>query len=174
VSPTPFNPVDNNNAPGANPGEEGDLEAIVSSLEGGVELVEKNKQLFGRAKNAEEENKQLKAKLAQLEKQRPAAGSGGAGETPSRELELVNLRLDGYSEEEAQFIMSNGGRSAKENQFVKAGIDALRAAKKQEESSVNASPAVTPKSPVFKKHTEAELKGMKTEDLEKLLKQSGL
>jgi hypothetical protein len=92
--------------------------------------------------------------------------SAPAGVTPAQ-LERVNLRLDGYSESEVDFIMRNGGASAKNDEFVQSAIEARRAKEKSEK----ASPPSSSKSPVFKKHTEDDLKKIPLADLEKLVKE---
>ena len=80
--------------------------------------------------------------------------------------EKMELKTDGYSEEEITFIQQNGGRGAIDNPFVKAALESIRGQKKAEAAQVAGE---APKSDVEKQYTDAQLREMKTEDLEKLL-----
>lgn len=80
-------------------------------------------------------------------------------------FERLELKTDGYNSQEVDFLMQNGGRKALENPIVMAGIEAIR--KKQK--SVDATPDGTAKSTVYKKYSEADLKKMSAEDLEKIM-----
>lgn len=139
------------------------------------ELLEKNKQLYARVKKSDEERKLLRQKAEALEKQLAEAKKV---ETPepkqevsSASLERINLRLDGYSEEEAEFILRNGGQKAKNDEFVIAGIQSLRSKKEAAKKSEEASISEGSKSPILRKYSEQQLKDMPLKDLEQIVKQ---
>jgi hypothetical protein len=91
--------------------------------------------------------------------------------TTPTDLEKLNLRMDGYSKEEVDFIMRNGGANAITDEFVTAGIKALRDKKQKEAKSEEANPSISSKSPIFKKYSEEQIKDMPLAELEKLVKQ---
>lgn len=116
------------------------------------ELEKQNKQLYERAKKAEavkKENLQV------------------TDTTPNYEdrLERQDLRIEGYTAEEADFIIANGGRKALDNSLVKSAIEANRAKRK----TLEATPQSGGKSPVYKRYTMSELENMPLEKLEALL-----
>lgn len=108
------------------------------------------------------ENKELKKKLEPQENL-PTNKSFSESE---RDL-IVDLRLEGYSKTEADFILRNGGRKALEDPLVTAAIESSRAKAK----SVEATPSGTGKSTVYQKYTEQDLKKMSASDLEKIVPQ---
>lgn len=111
------------------------------------ELEEKNKKLFARLKKPSTTNK-LEA-------------------LPDKEWqEKIELKVEGYSPEEVDFIMRNGGRNALKNDFVLKAIEAKREQIKAEKAIVSED---TSKSEIEKKYTHEQLKNMSTEDLEKLI-----
>lgn len=138
-----------------------ELEDSVSGLEQAAALVEKNRKLFARAKQAEQELKELKSRA-------PARAYSS-----SEELERVNLRIDGYKEDEVDFIMRSGGRSALKDDFIVEAITARRAKEKAKETSDSASTPASSKSPVLRRHSTDDLKNMPVEEMEKLLRQQG-
>lgn len=141
-------------------------ETLDAEQQAAVEAIkEQNKQLFARAKKAEELAKELKAKVVpeQPKVEQPSVV------TPT-DLEKLNLRMDGYSEEEVTFIMRNGGVKAKNDEFVTAGINSLRDAKKKATQSEDANPSISSKSPIFKKYSEDQIREMPLAELEKLVK----
>ena len=80
-------------------------------------------------------------------------------------LERQDLRIEGYSNEEVDFILKNGGRPALSNEFVKGAIETMRNKRK----SVEATPESGGKSPVFRKYTERDLRNMPLDKLEEIL-----
>lgn len=78
---------------------------------------------------------------------------------------IVDLRLEGYSKSEADFILRNGGKSALDDPLVTSAIEAQRNKVKSE----NATPTGTGKSTVYQKYTEKDLRAMSSEELEKIL-----
>ena len=82
-------------------------------------------------------------------------------------IERQDLRIEGYSKEEVEFLMQNGGQKALDNKLVLAGIEAMR----KETKSKEATPSGTGKSAVYQKFTEQDLRKMPAEDLEKIIPQ---
>lgn len=80
-------------------------------------------------------------------------------------LERIELRQDGYSKEEVEAIMELGGNKALKNPIVKSAIDAMRSKAKGAESNQS----LNSKSPVYKKFTQGDLKGMTSKELEAIL-----
>lgn len=153
----------------------GDLEKV-SEL--AVKLAGSNSKLYERAKKAEGDLKDAKAKPdPEKEKDKkpdPHKKVDEDQQDPKKHPDYSELRFDGYSEEEATFIVQNGGRKALEQEggFVKTAIESKRAEKKKKETTEEATPASAPKSPVFKHYTEEELRRMKPAELEKILPKS--
>lgn len=81
--------------------------------------------------------------------------------------EVYDLRLDGYSRDEADFIMKNGGRKALEtNTFVKVAIEKIREQKKAEQAIPD---DTSEKSDIERKYTPEQLRNMSSADLAKIL-----
>jgi len=80
----------------------------------------------------------------------------------------LELKTDGYSEAEIEFIESNGGKQALDNPFVKSAIEAIRQQKTAEEAVISQE---SNKSDIERKYTEKELEAMPIEELEKALRQ---
>lgn len=134
-----------------------DAEALKAELAKKSDAI---RQLTARAKAAED----LVKKSRETSKQ----------ETPTTETtkdsyrdEVYDLRLDGYSREEADFIMKNGGRrSLEENTFVKVAIEKIREQKKAEQAIPDDS---SEKSDIERKYTPEQLRNMSAADLAKIL-----
>lgn len=82
-------------------------------------------------------------------------------------FERLDLKTDGYTSEEVDFLMQNGGRKALDNPIVMAGIEATR----KKAKSQQATPSGTAKSTVFQKYSEQDLKNMPLEELRKIIPQ---
>jgi len=132
-----------------------DAEALKAELAKKTEAV---RQLTARAKAAEELVKKSR------ETSKPAEPQTVGTDYKD---EVYDLRLDGYSREEAQFIMKNGGRKAlTENTYVKVAIDTLRELKKAEQAIPDTD---TGKSDIERKYTPEQLEKMPMEELKKIL-----
>lgn len=85
------------------------------------------------------------------------------------EDEYRELRLDGYSKEEAEFILANGGRQALSDaeSFAAAAISAKR--EKQRALEEASKVPDTGGSDIERKYTKAQLDAMSAEELEKVL-----
>lgn len=80
-------------------------------------------------------------------------------------LERIELRQDGYSKEEVDSIMELGGSKALKNPLIKTAIEAMRSKAKSQDSNQ----PLNSKSPVYKKFTQEDLKGMTSKELEAIL-----
>lgn len=83
----------------------------------------------------------------------------------SERFERLELKADGYSQEEIDEIMDLGGQKVLKTNLVQAAIKAMRAEKK----SKDASQPLSSKSPIFKKFTQEDLSKMSSTELEKIL-----
>jgi hypothetical protein len=107
----------------------------------------------------------MAAENKRLKKEKP---TNEGDPTPADErFDRLDLKTDGYSAEEVDFIMANGGRPALGSKLVQAAIDSQRKAAKSEE----ATPPGTGRSPVYQKYTEKDLSRMPLEELEKIIPQ---
>ena len=88
------------------------------------------------------------------------------GNTDSPKLEKLELKIDGYSDEEIEFIQQIGGKKSLENPYVKQTIDNMREKKRAEEAVISDSGS---KSDIEKKYSDSELRNMPIEELEKIL-----
>jgi len=109
------------------------------------------------------ENKELKKKLKALEG-KPSVESPNADER----FERLELKTEGYSREEIDFIMQNGGSKVLENKDNNLVLDAIEASRKKKKS-LDATPSGTNKSPVFQRYSQDDLNGMSLADLEKII-----
>lgn len=118
---------------------------------------------------------QLKERDTQLDelKKRPQEKTA---ETPSNREEkqqglseeVIELRLDGYSKDEVEFIMRNGGRKALDDDMVKAALQVKREQRKAEEEASKI-PDTSGMTDVERKYTPEQLENMSVEELEKIL-----
>jgi len=133
-----------------------DAEALKAELAKKSDAI---RQLTARAKAAEELVKKSRETSKTVETQAPVS-------TDYRD-EVYDLRLDGYSREEAQFIMKNGGRkSLEDNNYVKVAIETLREQKKAEQAIPDIESG---KSDIERKYTPEQLEKMPMEELVKIL-----
>lgn len=116
----------------------------------------------GFAERTAAENKELKRKL-----QPQDLKTNEASPIPEDRLERQDLRIEGYSRDEVDFLMQNGGQKALDNPIVMAGIEAMR----KKAKSTEATPSGTGKSTVYQKYTEQDLRRMSAEELEKIIPQ---
>ena len=82
-------------------------------------------------------------------------------------FERLELKVDGYSDVEIDFLLKNGGKDAAGDEMVTAAIEAKRAKDKSE----GAVPEGDAKSPVFRRHTQNDLENMSLEQLEEIIPQ---
>lgn len=136
-----------------------DTEVLKAELAKKADAV---RQLTARAKTAEEALKKSKETREPQKISEPQADT----KADYRD-EVYDLRLDGYSREEAQFIMKNGGRKAlEENAFVKVAIEKIREQKKAEQAIPD---DTSEKSDIERKYTPEQLRNMSAAELAKIL-----
>ena len=127
---------------------------------------EKNKQLYARAKKAESGKAEAtevlrKAVQAKTEPQNINNTDG--------QFEKLELIARGYSDDEIDFVLRNGGKKGLENPFVKSALDSLRTQRKAEQASELESSSS--KSDISKRYTDEQLSKMSVSQLEKILSQ---
>lgn len=141
--------------------EELNISLDTSSGEVDVEtLKEQNKKLFERAKKAE----------AKLKESKSAPNITNEPKTYGIEDEVLDLRLEGYSKQDVEFIMRNGGRKSLEDKNSLTYL-AIQQKKEQERAERAASQTVDSSSvsEVERKYTTEQLNNMSVSDLEKIL-----
>jgi copper chaperone CopZ len=132
-------------------------------------LEESNKKLYERTKKAEAEAKEVKQKLSEV---KPVISEQSTITKPSDILKADEFKLyrQGYTESEIDYIMHNGGAKSLEDKKSPLYLG-LQAAKEQR-SAEDAASRVSDSSglsDIERKYTEQDLRGMKKEDLEKLI-----
>lgn len=126
-------------------------------------IKELNKKLYERAKKAEADKKaladQLKNKPQEITRNEYTLND-----------EVVDLRLDGYTKQDVDFIMKNGGRKALEDKNSYTAI-AINARKEQARAEAEANKVVdtTGMSEIERKYTPEMLKNMSVEELKKIV-----
>lgn len=132
---------------------ERDLQA---ERERSARLEDQNKKLYARAKSAETKEKNLNRE------------SSDYSPEPSQDnewKERIELRVDGYSDKEVDFIIRNGGKAALNDGMVKTAIKVAR----EEARSKEATPGSSNRSFVHKKYTLADFSNMSASEMEKAL-----
>ena len=116
-----------------------------------------------KAEKLEETNKKLYARLKTSPSNKPL----GQAAAPSDErLERLELKTEGFSDEEIDFIKPYGGKKALENPYVKSALETIREKRKAESAVVDVD---TNKSDIEKKYTTEQLQNLPLDELEKLL-----
>lgn len=113
-----------------------------------------------------------KSELTKLKRKAIAYDSTKGQKTPpvkniddSERFERLELRADGYSNEEIHEIMELGGTKVLNSKIVQSAIKAMRA----EAKSKDAAQSLHSKSPVYKKFTQEDLSKMSSKEMEKIL-----
>ena len=116
-----------------------------------------------KVKKLEETNKKLYARLKSPSPNKPL----GQAVAPSDErFERLELKTEGFTDEEIEFIRPYGGKKALDNPYIKTAIDTMREKRKAESAVVDVD---TNKSDIEKKFTEDQLRNLPLDELEKLL-----
>ena len=125
------------------------------------------RQLTARAKKAEDELRTLKAQGIKAE---PIISESPTDSTVTLNDEVVDLRLDGYSKSEVQWIMNNGGRKVLDdpNSLVSIAIKAQREQMKAEQAASQVADT-SGLSEIERKYTPEQLRNMSVKELETLL-----
>ena len=129
--------------------------------------AEARRHLTARAKKAEEENRQLKATQIKAE---PIEINQTPPPVTQINDEVVDLRLDGYSKQEVEWSIKNGGRKVLDdpNSFVTIAIKAQREQKAAENAANQVSSNIG-LSEVERKYTREQLAAMSVKELEAIL-----
>lgn len=125
-----------------------------------AELAKANK------KAADQEGRANKAEI-QLKKAKSPQSELNDSPISDEKYERLDLKTDGYKNEEVDLIMELGGTKVLSNPIVKQAIADLRSKAKSQQ----ATPSGTAKSPVYQKFTEKDLKRMDLAELEKIVPQ---
>ncbi len=135
-----------------------------TTLENGIEVAEVE---AGATTDWEAEAKKWKAiaerKAKQAEQTKVVAETTAL---PSSEIERLTLKVDGYNDAEIAEIMSLGGVKALSNPLVKRAVEAMREERRVESAQVDTAGAT---SDFSRKYSEADLRKMSAEELEKIL-----
>lgn len=136
-----------------------------------IRLEETNKRLYERTKKAEAEAKEAKAKL--LEKPEISEPTVQVNQVkPSDVLNSDEFKLyrDGYTNQEIDIIMHNGGYKILEDK-ANPLVLGLQASKEQRgaEDAASATRDSSGLSDIERKYTEQDMRNMKKEDLELLI-----
>lgn len=134
-----------------------------SSGESQHQYSDTEKQLYARLKKEEALRKELEAKLGD---KAPTISQQTTVKNDDERFERLELKTEGYTSEEINFILKNGGRTALEDPYVKMAIDKGREERKATESvAMN----VSSKSAIERKYSPAELASMSADDMEAVL-----
>lgn len=135
-----------------------DTEALKAELEKKNKII---KQVLARAKKAEAKAKGESPKINNQQEQRPSL---------SIDDETLDLRLDGYTRDEVEFIARNGGRKALEDKNSYVAI-ALNTKREQERAERAASQTADTSgmSEFERKYTPEMLANMSVAELEKIV-----
>lgn len=125
-------------------------------------VVARNRKLFARAKKAESKKRETTDTTTTT----TPAPNDDAKKEDAAWREKMELKTEGYSDDEIAFIQQSGGRKALENAYVKNAIESMRSQKKAELAAVDTTAG---KSEIEKQYTNEQLRDMPTKDLEKLL-----
>ncbi len=120
--------------------------------------------VVARAKKAEDEVKVLKAQTPEIKPEPKLQAEYSLND------EVVDLRLDGYSKADVEFIMKNGGRKALEdkNSYTSIAINARKEQAKAE-AEANKIQDTSGMSEVERKYTPEMMKNMSAAELKKIL-----
>lgn len=131
--------------------------------------AEARRQLTARAKKAEADLREAREKLAKAE---PITITPESKPYQIND-EVVDLRLDGYSKDEVEWIMKNGGRKELENEnsYTAIAINARREQQKAEQAANI--PDTVGLSEVERKYTPQQLAAMSVKELEQILPHAG-
>lgn len=131
-----------------------------------IALQEKNKQVYARAKKAETDKKEAAEALRKAVQQKQEPSNINNTDSQFEKLELI---ARGYTDDEIDFVLRNGGKKGLENPFVKSALETIRTQRKAEQASeLDASSS---KSDISKKYSDDQLSKMSVAQLEKILSQ---
>ena len=130
---------------------------------------EARRQLTARAKAAEEKLREVRAELKAASPEAPITNEQPQTQVPLND-EVVDLRLDGYSKQEVEWIMKNGGRKVLDdpNSLVSIAIKAQREQLAADRASSDTTSTVG-LSEIERKYTPEQLRNMSVKELEAIL-----
>lgn len=136
-----------------------DIEAIKARADKATAFA---RQAVARAKKAEEA---LKAKSGSQK-----INSEEEHKTSGISDEVIDLRLDGFSKDEVEFIIKNGGRKILDdkNSYVSIALNTRREQRRAEEAASKVADT-SQMSEIERKYTPEQLANMSVADLEKIL-----
>ncbi len=128
------------------------------------------RQLTARARKSEEEARNLKTQLAELESKEITTNPSPDSKPYEINDEVVDLRLDGYSKDEVTWIMANGGRKSLEDStsYTAIAINAKREQAKAEQAASQTTDTAG-LSEIERKYTKEQLDNMSVKELEAIL-----
>ena len=129
----------------------------------GTPTLEDFLSLKEKAEKLEDTNKKLYARLKTSPTNKPL---GQAVSPVEEKLERLELKTEGFSDEEIEFIKPYGGKKALENPYIKTALETIREKRKAESAVVDVD---TNKSDIEKKFTTEQLQNLPLDELEKLL-----
>lgn len=132
----------------------------------GTDLEALNKQLYARLKKTEAELKEIKEKGSKSPAPRKKKQAEESKESTDDSIARLELKVEGYSPEEIDFIQEHGGKKALENPIVKRVLGEMKEERQAEAAQVTSS---SNKSEFERKYSTEDLRNMSTEELEKIL-----
>lgn len=129
-------------------------------------LKETNRKLYARLKDAESK---LKAKKESPVTEAKSEARATVPQSSNEHIERLELKVDGYADEEIAEIMKLGGKKVLENKIVRKAIDDLKAQRIAESAQVDSSSAT---SDFSRKYSQADLAKMSVKELEEILPRS--
>ena len=121
----------------------------------------------------EERDRERNAKNAILARAKAAEAKNKTviNEPSKRNEQILDLRLDGLSAEEAAFVVANGGKKALEdkNSLVSIALQARRDQRLSEQAASQTAQGSSQLSEIERKFTPEQLKNMSAKELEKIL-----
>jgi poly-D-alanine transfer protein DltD len=117
------------------------------------ELERKNKQLYSRLKSSDKTLQKTNSDSPDLQSK----------------FERLELKTEGYNNDEIEFLSQYGGKKALENPIVKTALEVMREKAKAENAIVDSS---NPGSDIEKKYTQNQLENMSAKELEELIRSS--
>lgn len=169
-------------AANAKNGAEGEaaIDPKLSESEKVAALEEQNKKLFERAKKAEGFVKQEDGTWAKKTQTAPKPSETNNGENNNQNDKMYNreeldLRMDGYTDKEVEFISKNGGRKSLEdaNSFVSIAIKSTKEQRRAELAASRTSDSGGT-GEIISKLTIEKMNSMPLKDLEAILPKAPL
>jgi len=137
---------------------------VDTSVDSQPQYSETEKQLYARLKKEEAEKKALKAEVDALKG--VERGQPTKVNTDDERFERLELKTEGYTNDEINFIQKNGGRQALEDPYVKMAIDKAREDRRNSEAIAT---NVSSKSAIERKYSQNDLAAMSADEMEAVL-----